>query len=109
MAGRCHLIRSSSGPVVGGRVGEPSQESEEIGVIEGRAEALGGEAAAHAGVLAEQVKRQVERSANKRDLAVLQVLRHPGMRVGELVALCLSDVMLSEREGQLVVRAGKGT
>jgi site-specific recombinase XerD len=53
--------------------------------------------------------REVEQSGNKRDLAVLQVLRHAGIRVGELVALRLSDVTLSERKGQLVVRAGKGS
>src|SRR3954469_580248 len=53
--------------------------------------------------------REVEQSGNKRDLAVLQVLRHTGIRVGELVALRLSDVTLGERKGQLVVRSGKGS
>jgi integrase/recombinase XerD len=53
--------------------------------------------------------RQVEQSGNKRDLAVLQLLRHTGIRVGELVALRLADVTLSERKGQLVVRSGKGS
>src|SRR3954451_10038934 len=53
--------------------------------------------------------REVEQSGNKRDLAVLQVLRHTGIRVGELTALRLSDVTLSERKGQLVVRSGKGS
>jgi site-specific recombinase XerD len=53
--------------------------------------------------------REVEQSGNKRDLAVLQILRHTGIRVGELTALRLSDVTLGERKGQLVVRAGKGS
>src|SRR3954468_2658132 len=53
--------------------------------------------------------REVEQSGNKRDLALLQVLRHTGIRVGELVALRLGDVTLSERKGQLVVRSGKGS
>src|SRR5215212_9646968 len=53
--------------------------------------------------------REVEQSGNKRDLALLQVLRHTGIRVGELVALRLSDVSISERKGQLIVRAGKGS
>src|SRR3954447_9556352 len=53
--------------------------------------------------------REVEQSGNKRDLAVLQVLRHTGIRVGELVGLRLADVTLGERKGQLVVRAGKGS
>jgi integrase/recombinase XerD len=53
--------------------------------------------------------RQVEQSSNKRDLAILQLLRHTGIRVGELTALRLGDVTLSERKGQLVVRSGKGS
>jgi site-specific recombinase XerD len=53
--------------------------------------------------------RQVEQSGHKRDLAILQLLRHTGIRVGELTALRLSDVTLSERKGQLVVRSGKGS
>jgi integrase/recombinase XerD len=51
----------------------------------------------------------VEQSSNKRDLAILQLLRHTGIRVGELTALRLGDVTLSERKGQLVVRSGKGS
>ncbi len=53
--------------------------------------------------------REVEQSGNKRDLAILQVLRHTGIRVGELTALRTSDVTISERKGQLVVRSGKGS
>jgi site-specific recombinase XerD len=53
--------------------------------------------------------RAVERGENKRDLAIVQVLRHTGVRVGELTSLRLGDVTLSERKGQLVVRAGKGS
>src|SRR4051794_7918657 len=53
--------------------------------------------------------REVEQGGNKRDLAVLQVLRHTGIRVSELTALRTSDVTLSERKGQLVVRSGKGS
>jgi integrase/recombinase XerC len=52
--------------------------------------------------------RAVERHGDKRDLAIIQVLRHTGLRVGELAALCLSDVTLSERKGTLTVRTGKG-
>jgi integrase/recombinase XerD len=53
--------------------------------------------------------REVEQGGNKRDLAILQLLRHTGIRVGELTALRLDDVTLSERKGQLVVRSGKGS
>jgi integrase/recombinase XerD len=42
-----------------------------------------------------------------RDLAIVLTLRHTGLRVGELVALTLSDVTLGQRGGQLRVR-GKG-
>ncbi len=55
------------------------------------------------------VVRQVERDENKRDLALAQVLRHTGIRAGELTALRLGDVTLGERKGQLVVRSGKGS
>jgi integrase/recombinase XerC len=51
--------------------------------------------------------RSVERHGNKRDLAIVQLLRHSGLRVGELVSLRTGDVELSERKGQLVVW-GKG-
>jgi site-specific recombinase XerD len=37
------------------------------------------------------------------------VLRHTGIRVGELVALRLADRAIGERKGQLVVRAGMGS
>jgi site-specific recombinase XerD len=52
--------------------------------------------------------RAVERSGRDRDAALLQVLLHTGLRVGELVALEWSDVYLSPRKGHLVVRDGKG-
>jgi site-specific recombinase XerD len=44
----------------------------------------------------------------KRDTAVVSLLLHAGLRVGELVALRVSDVEVSERKGQVVVRYGKG-
>jgi site-specific recombinase XerD len=52
--------------------------------------------------------RMAERSGKKRDLAILQVLRHTGLRVGELCDLRLDDIDLSERKGTLTVRQGKG-
>ena len=56
----------------------------------------------------DRLTRFVEREGNKRDLAIIQVLRHTGIRVGELVALTLSDVELGERKGKITVRWGKG-
>jgi site-specific recombinase XerD len=44
-----------------------------------------------------------------RNLAILQVLRNTGLRVGELVQLQLDDVEIAERSGSLIGRAGKGS
>jgi len=44
----------------------------------------------------------------RRDATMVLVLLHTGLRVGELCALRLDDLHLSERKGHLVVRAGKG-
>src|SRR4051812_45927260 len=51
--------------------------------------------------------RTVERHGNARDLAIVQLLRHSGIRVGELVSVRLRDVDLSERKGELRIW-GKG-
>jgi integrase/recombinase XerC len=52
--------------------------------------------------------RMAERDGNKRNLAILQTLRHTGIRVGELCALKLNDVVMSERKGSVTIRSGKG-
>src|SRR3712207_6557213 len=51
--------------------------------------------------------RMAERRSKPRDVAILMTLRHTGLRVGELCALRLGDVDLSERKGRLTVW-GKG-
>src|SRR5215204_2096390 len=56
----------------------------------------------------DRLVRMAERSGKKRDLALLQLLRHTGIRVGELCALQRADVDVSERKGSLTVRSGKG-
>jgi site-specific recombinase XerD len=43
-----------------------------------------------------------------RDAAVVTVLFNTGLRVGELCALRLLDVQISERKGKVIVRSGKG-
>ena len=53
--------------------------------------------------------RYAERQGNKRNLAILQVLRHTGLRVSELCNLTLRDITLTERKGQVIVRSGKGS
>jgi len=52
--------------------------------------------------------RTVERHGSRRDLAIIEVLRHTGIRVGELARLRLADLSISDRKGTLVVRWGKG-
>ena len=44
----------------------------------------------------------------KRDVAVLNLLVRAGLRVGEVVALRVDDVELSQRKGHVVVKSGKG-
>jgi site-specific recombinase XerD len=56
----------------------------------------------------DRLVRMAQRSGKRRDLAIVQVLRHTGLRVGELCALRLDDIDLSERKGSLTVRSGKG-
>lgn len=53
--------------------------------------------------------RTVERGGRLRDIALVKLLLNTGLRVGELCALLWSDVVLSERQGHLTVRQGKGS
>ena len=52
--------------------------------------------------------RYMEKHASKRDLAIVKVILNTGLRVNELCELKWSDIMLSERKGNLIVRRGKG-
>jgi site-specific recombinase XerD len=52
--------------------------------------------------------REVDRSENKRDMAILQLLINTGLRLSELTFLDKSDIEVSDRKGQLIVRRGKG-
>jgi site-specific recombinase XerD len=52
--------------------------------------------------------REVHKDENRRDIALVEVLANTGLRAGELAALTLDDLELSERKGLLTVRAGKG-
>lgn len=56
----------------------------------------------------DRLVRAVEQDRSKRNLAIIHLLRHTGLRVGELCALRLSDVVSSERRGTVTVRSGKG-
>lgn len=52
--------------------------------------------------------RAALRYGDKRDVAIIQMLRHTGLRVGELCALNLSDINIRDRSGEVIVRSGKG-
>jgi site-specific recombinase XerD len=55
-----------------------------------------------------QLLRSAQRFGNKRDVAILQVLRHTGLRVGELCSLTVDDIAFSPQKGKVVVQSGKG-
>jgi len=44
----------------------------------------------------------------RRDEALLNLLLYTGLRVGEVAALRVEDVVLNERSGKVIVRSGKG-
>jgi integrase/recombinase XerC len=44
-----------------------------------------------------------------RDAAIVKLILFTGLRVGEIIQLRLSDIILDERKGSVVVREGKGT
>src|ERR671934_77424 len=56
----------------------------------------------------DRLLREAEKAGNKRNLAILLLLRHTGLRVGELCNLRLGDIRISERKGSVLVRSGKG-
>ena len=53
--------------------------------------------------------RAVRRSGKLRDLAIITMLLHTGMRVGELCNLRVSDIRISTNRNMITVREGKGT
>lgn len=53
--------------------------------------------------------RAVRRSGNLRDLAIITMLLHTGMRVSELCNLRVSDITISTNSNMITVREGKGT
>ena len=53
--------------------------------------------------------RAVRKSGNLRDLAIVTMLLHTGMRVSELCNLRVSDISLSRNSNMIIIREGKGT
>jgi site-specific recombinase XerD len=68
--------------------------------------------AAPAGVAAHEVNallRAAQRSRHpERDTAIVQMLVQTGMRLGECAALQWGDVLIGEKHGDVLIRAGKG-
>ena len=54
------------------------------------------------------VELAADRLGSSRDRALMQVLLRTGLRIGEVAALDITDVRLTQRTGELVVRHGKG-
>ncbi len=54
------------------------------------------------------VELAADRLSSSRDRALMQVLLRTGLRIGEVAALDVTDVRLTQRTGELVVRHGKG-
>ncbi|WP_088187557.1 tyrosine-type recombinase/integrase [Desulfosporosinus sp. FKA] len=52
--------------------------------------------------------RVIEHTKNKRDGSIILTMLSTGIRVSELVELIPEDIVLSDRKGVLIVRAGKG-
>lgn len=55
-----------------------------------------------------RLRREFHARGSRRDIAMFEVLSGTAIRVGELVALRIQDVEISERRGTLTVRNGKG-
>ena len=53
--------------------------------------------------------RAVRKSGNLRDLAIITMLLHTGIRVSELCNLRVSDIRISTNSNMITIREGKGT
>ncbi|MBE2914148.1 tyrosine-type recombinase/integrase [Anoxybacillus flavithermus] len=52
--------------------------------------------------------REIDRTGNLRDMAIAQLLINTGIRLSELVASEKTDVTISQRKGEVIIRKGKG-
>ena len=52
--------------------------------------------------------RAVRKHGDQRELSIITLLLHTGIRVQELCNLRLGDVYLSDRKGHIVIQSGKG-
>lgn len=51
--------------------------------------------------------RAVHSSGDLRDIAMVELLVGTGLRVGELLALTIGDLVINDRSGKVIVRMGK--
>lgn len=49
-----------------------------------------------------------ERDCAVRDWAMLALMVHAGLRIGDVAALDLDDIVIGERSGKVIIRSGKG-
>lgn len=52
--------------------------------------------------------RTVHQGGHKRDIAMVELMVGTGLRIGEVAALTVADIEMSDRKGLLIVRHGKG-
>lgn len=55
-----------------------------------------------------RVLREVERTGNRRNIAIVYLFVYSGLRVSEVVSLNREDVVIGPRSGSVTVRKGKG-
>ncbi|OIJ14535.1 hypothetical protein BKP35_06560 [Anaerobacillus arseniciselenatis] len=56
----------------------------------------------------QQLLEKIKTDGNKRNIAIVYLLRHTGVRVSELCALHRSNIQLSNQTGKLIVRNNNG-
>ncbi|WP_353961299.1 tyrosine-type recombinase/integrase [Desulfofundulus salinus] len=52
--------------------------------------------------------RAVQKGGRVRDIAIVTLLLHAGLRVSEVCALTLDDIVLGERIGKVIIRLREG-
>ena len=55
-----------------------------------------------------KIIREIDRSGNVRNFAIVQLLINTGIRLNELVHLDREDIQITERKGSITIRYGKG-
>lgn len=55
-----------------------------------------------------RILREVERTRNQRDIAIVYLFVYSGLRVSEMVGLDREDIVIGQRSGSVTVRNGKG-